>query len=230
MTLTTSNSEEAARIRERLAQLGAEQEALKARLAEIETQRPIAENGPRPAASVTGLSPAHDKIAIFRSLFGGREDVYPKRWENAKTGKAGYAPVCANEWAPRLCGKPRVKCGACPNQAFREVTDEAIDGHLRGRRTIGVYGHLVVDECHHLSAVSFEAVARRAKAKYVLGLRPCSPAACSRASAVQSWKLSASRNSRSSASIGFVRRTGPTQRPTSASRRRFRVHFLARVS
>ena len=32
------------------------------------------------------------------------------------------------------------------------------------------YGHLVIDECHHLSAVSFEAVARRAKAKYVLGL------------------------------------------------------------
>lgn len=32
------------------------------------------------------------------------------------------------------------------------------------------YGHLVVDECHHLSAVSFEAVARAIKAKYVLGL------------------------------------------------------------
>jgi hypothetical protein len=32
------------------------------------------------------------------------------------------------------------------------------------------YGQLVVDECHHLSAVSFEAVARAAKAKYVLGL------------------------------------------------------------
>jgi superfamily II DNA or RNA helicase len=32
------------------------------------------------------------------------------------------------------------------------------------------YGHLVADECHHLSAVSFEAVARAAKAKYVLGL------------------------------------------------------------
>ena len=32
------------------------------------------------------------------------------------------------------------------------------------------YGHLVVDECHHLSAVSFEKVARRAKAKFVLGL------------------------------------------------------------
>jgi len=32
------------------------------------------------------------------------------------------------------------------------------------------YGHLVIDECHHLSALSFEAVARAAKAKYVLGL------------------------------------------------------------
>lgn len=35
---------------------------------------------------------------------------------------------------------------------------------------VAEYGHLVVDECHHLSAVSFEAVARRAKAKFVLGL------------------------------------------------------------
>ena len=32
------------------------------------------------------------------------------------------------------------------------------------------YGHLIVDECHHVSAVSFEAVVRRAKAQYVLGL------------------------------------------------------------
>jgi superfamily II DNA or RNA helicase len=35
---------------------------------------------------------------------------------------------------------------------------------------IGDYGHLVVDECHHLSAQSFELVARRAKAKFVTGL------------------------------------------------------------
>jgi superfamily II DNA or RNA helicase/very-short-patch-repair endonuclease len=32
------------------------------------------------------------------------------------------------------------------------------------------YGHLLVDECHHLSARSFELVARRAKARYVTGL------------------------------------------------------------
>ncbi len=32
------------------------------------------------------------------------------------------------------------------------------------------YGHLVVDECHHLSAQSFELVARRSKATFVTGL------------------------------------------------------------
>ncbi len=35
---------------------------------------------------------------------------------------------------------------------------------------IAGYGHLIVDECHHLSAVSFELVARRCKARFVLGL------------------------------------------------------------
>ena len=32
------------------------------------------------------------------------------------------------------------------------------------------YGQVVVDECHHLSAVSFEAILKRARARYVLGL------------------------------------------------------------
>jgi very-short-patch-repair endonuclease len=32
------------------------------------------------------------------------------------------------------------------------------------------YGHVIVDECHHLSAYSFELVARRAKAKFITGL------------------------------------------------------------
>ncbi|MCX5659624.1 MAG: DEAD/DEAH box helicase family protein [Planctomycetota bacterium] len=32
------------------------------------------------------------------------------------------------------------------------------------------YGHVIVDECHHLSAVSFEQVLRQVKARYVVGL------------------------------------------------------------
>lgn len=32
------------------------------------------------------------------------------------------------------------------------------------------YGHVIVDECHHLSAFSFEAILKRVRARYVLGL------------------------------------------------------------
>jgi hypothetical protein len=35
---------------------------------------------------------------------------------------------------------------------------------------VSEYGHVVVDECHHLSAVTFEKVLREVKAKYVVGL------------------------------------------------------------
>ena len=167
MAHARSRGEEAAQIRERLALLESEKAALESRLADIEARRVDASDMPLPAAPVTGRSPARDKIALFRSLFRGREDVYPKRWDNAATGKSGYAPVCANEWAPRICGKPRVKCGACPNQAFREVTDEAIDGHLRGRHTIGVYPMLADDTCRFL-ATDFDKASWRRDANALL--------------------------------------------------------------
>jgi superfamily II DNA or RNA helicase len=35
---------------------------------------------------------------------------------------------------------------------------------------VGEYGHVIIDECHHLSAFSFEQVLKQAKARYVLGL------------------------------------------------------------
>lgn len=38
------------------------------------------------------------------------------------------------------------------------------------KECIGEYGHVVVDECHHVSAFSFEQVMKAVKAKYVLGL------------------------------------------------------------
>jgi len=30
-----------------------------------------------------------EKIALFRRLFRGRDDVYPRYWENARTGRRG---------------------------------------------------------------------------------------------------------------------------------------------
>ncbi len=152
-----ANANEAARIRARLAGLAAEKDRLKTRLAELasdvlDSDVPTASAEIPHEGQVTGHSPEREKIALFRALFRGREDVYPKRWVNARTGRSGYAPVCGNEWKPRICGKPRIKCGACPNQAFLAVTEEAIGAHLRGRQTMGVYPVLPDGACWFLAA------------------------------------------------------------------------------
>lgn len=93
-----------------------------------------------------------EKIALFLRLFRGREDVYPKLWQNQKTGKKGYSPACSNEWIRGVCEKPRVKCGECPNHAFLPVTTEVILDHLQGRHIIGVYPMLKDDTCWFLAA------------------------------------------------------------------------------
>jgi len=91
-----------------------------------------------------------EKIALFRRLFCGRTDVYPVRWESKKGG-AGYSPACENEWRPGVCGKPRIKCGACKQRKFLPVTDRVIYNHLAGQHTIGVYPLLKDDRCYFLA-------------------------------------------------------------------------------
>ena len=104
------------------------------------------------------------KITLFRQLFRGRTDVYPVRWESKTTGKAGYAPACANEWRPGVCEKPRVKCGECGHRQLIPLSDEVIYGHLAGEYTIGVYPLLEDDRCHFL-AVDFDEAEWREDAK-----------------------------------------------------------------
>ncbi|MBS0641699.1 MAG: restriction endonuclease subunit R, partial [Proteobacteria bacterium] len=122
-----------------------------------------AEGPPAVVASVTSESSAASKIALFRSLFRGREDIFPRRWENSKTGKSGYAPACQNEWVRGICEKPRIKCGDCPHQAFILVSDAMIQSHLQGRDrvsnrpssgsfTAGVYPMLPDETCWFLAA------------------------------------------------------------------------------
>ena len=66
-----------------------------------------------------------------------------------------------------MCHKPRVRCGACPNQAFVPVTDEAIERHLRGRHTMGVYPMLADDTCRFLAADFDKATWRRDAGAYL---------------------------------------------------------------
>ena len=95
------------------------------------------------------------KIALFRSLFQGRLDVFSRLWTNSRTGKRGYAPACANEWVRGVCEKPRIKCGECPNQAFVRFGDQVILDHLRGRDVVGVYP-LLADETCWLLAIDLD--------------------------------------------------------------------------
>lgn len=104
-------------------------------------------------------SPGPVKIKMFRDIFRGREDVFSGRWENNKSGRAGYAPVCRNEWISGVCGKPQIKCGECVNQAFIPVTNDVIRHRLTGRAlgdskdfTVGVYPLLQDDTCWFLAA------------------------------------------------------------------------------
>lgn len=104
-----------------------------------------------PSVSTTLLSP-DEKIQIFRQLFRGRDDVYPKLWTNNKTGKKGYSPACTKEWVRGVCEKPRVKCGECTRQAFESITNNVTRDHLQGRHTMGIYPMLLDDTCWFLAA------------------------------------------------------------------------------
>lgn len=94
------------------------------------------------------------KLEIFKSLFRGRTDVYPKRWES-KNGRSGYSPACDNEWKPNICEKPRIKCNQCENRSFSSLDDQVFYDHLSGKQTIGIYPLLQDDSCWFL-AVDFD--------------------------------------------------------------------------
>ena len=156
-------SENIARIRRRLAHLNEERMELERELEAFEQQlisesRTEAQRSAFADAAVTNNSLSSEKIALFRCLFAGRPDVFPVRWNNKKDGRSGYSPACSNEWAKGICGKPKVKCGDCPHQAFIPYSDDIIEKHLRGGDTrsgdfvTGVYPLLQDETCWFLAA------------------------------------------------------------------------------
>ena len=103
------------------------------------------------SVSIISSFSTKEKVALFRSLFRGRDDVYPIRWESTK-GTSGYSPSCKHEWNRAYCDKPKIKCGQCKNRKFLPVTDEVIYKHLAGNHTIGVYPLLEDDTCWFIAA------------------------------------------------------------------------------
>lgn len=93
-----------------------------------------------------------EKIQFFLKLFRCREDVYPKLWENNKTGKKGYSPVCNNEWVQGFCDKPKIKCSDCRRQAYVPLNEIAVKDHLQGRSAIGTYAIKEDNTCSFIAA------------------------------------------------------------------------------
>lgn len=90
---TSSRSQRADDLRRRLADLSAEIIRTEDELASLECEgRLVLSETPSPPK--IPQTPA-EKVALFLDLFGTRRSVFPRRWENGKTGKSGYSPACA---------------------------------------------------------------------------------------------------------------------------------------
>lgn len=98
---------------------------------------------------------ARKRIALFRSLFRGREDVYACRWESPD-GRSGYSPASRKDWKAINRSRPedRKKVDLKTRKYF-PLTDSVIENHLLGKETIGVYPLLSDETCWFL-AVDFD--------------------------------------------------------------------------
>ena len=121
----------------------------------------LAPENPPPAKTVGTTQPAdkgeraRKRIALFRSLFRGREDVYARRWEKDDSG-SGYAPAAVKDWKAINRSRPEERKKV--DQKTRRLlpmTDAVIENHLLGKETVGVYPLLPDETCWFL-AVDFD--------------------------------------------------------------------------
>lgn len=156
--------EENAELRTKLAALRTENQHLRTRLGMPTVDVPqalppileplaptvVGDDGELPYAD--SRSGTEAKIALFRALFAGREDVYATRWVSAKSGRTGWSPAEDNPFAKNKNDAERV---------FWPLTDKAIYNHLSrpepgAREThLGLYPLLADDTCR-LLAVDFD--------------------------------------------------------------------------
>ena len=101
---------------------------------------------------VTAPADKTTKVALFRSLFRGREDVYAERWR-MKDGKWGYRPAGLKNWEAVLASKPedRRKVDR-QTRTLYPLTDEVMRLHLSGKKTVGIYPLLLDETCWLLAA------------------------------------------------------------------------------
>ena len=81
-------------------------------------------------------TPLH--LALYRSIFRGRDDCYARYWE--KNGRSGYSPAYALNWQDfkrHQGGGGTMRDFA--NKTLLPITDEIISKHITGSHAIGIY-------------------------------------------------------------------------------------------
>jgi len=106
---------------------------------------------PEPYAPINQLSSPEEKVALFQSLFRGREDIFAIRWAG-RNDRSGYSPACLNDWKLGVCGKyKKIPCAKCEHRQLIPLQKNQITRHLKGEIVIGLYPLLDNDTCYLLS-------------------------------------------------------------------------------
>ncbi|HKM06237.1 MAG TPA: hypothetical protein VJ869_04545, partial [Sphaerochaeta sp.] len=117
------------------------------------TPTPLDDKSPlvsQKALSSNRVLSAEERITVFASLFKGR-NMYARRWQSAKTGKAGYSPACRKEGVYGVCDKRKAKCSDCKHRDLIPLTHSVLKEHLLGNITLGVYPLLDDNTCYFLA-------------------------------------------------------------------------------
>ncbi len=119
---------------------------------------------------VLAAGTAFGKTVVAASMIAARKTaalvlVHRRQLMDQWVARLGAFLDLGDDAIGRIAGGVRKPTGAVDVSLIQSLVrgDEVDD-------IVADYGHLVVDECHHVSAPSFERVARRAKVRYVLGL------------------------------------------------------------
>ena len=103
----------------------------------------------------SAVSTPEEKIALFRNLFRGREDVFALRWEG-RSGKSGYSPAGHMDWRAIHAARPEERKKVVrKTRMLLPLTVGTIRDHLTGKHTVGIYPLLPDDTCWFL-AVDFD--------------------------------------------------------------------------
>lgn len=94
---------------------------------------------------------SEQQLALFLSLFRGRQDVYARHWE--KNGKSGYSPAYDFNWTEFMEFKNRGgTLKNFPNKKLIPLTPDIVKKHIFGAHTVGIYPILPNNTSYFIAA------------------------------------------------------------------------------